>query len=103
VDLSPSANADFDTALKICHFFSVRPMDLLEPSPIQAPTPIPSPTRHEARAVRLMERMSEKGQRLAVQSIGAIADAFPRSVPQELGRRSLDTASATKNKARGRR
>jgi len=103
VDLSPSANADLDTALKICAFFAVRPMVLLDDVQIAAPTPTPPLTRHEARAVRLLKRMNEKGQRLAVRSIAGFADAFPKPPSQESARPAREMPSARASTKRGRR
>lgn len=102
IDNAPSSNADFDTTLAICRFFGVNATDFEVAVPtVEVPTP--PLTRYQKRALKLMERMNERGQRSAVQSIAAFADAFPRSTPQESVRRTLDSGLATTRKARGSR
>lgn len=102
-DRPPSSHADIDTALEICRFYRVKIADFQsDVEPVPSPT-TPPPTPHEARALRLMERMNEQGQRIAVKTIAGYADEFPKRPSQESGRRSLDSASARARKARGSR
>lgn len=106
IDREPSSNADVDTALAICGFFKVQLHDFAKKhtTDIETPgSPPPRLTRHEARALRLLQRMNEKGQRLAVQSIAALADAFPRPASLEQIRRPVDGGAATTNRTRGSR
>lgn len=104
VDEQPVRNADLDTALAICDFFHVRLTDFrdeIEPVPTVRPTP--PLTRYQTRMLRLMERMNEHGQQLAVRTVVGIASSFPKMQSRESPQRSHETSSATTSTARERR
>lgn len=96
-DAAPRRNADVDVALEICEFFSVQIKDFTttaQPASSGAAPSEPLP-RHVTRAVKLMLRMNEQGQLLAVKNIAGLAVAFPKPPSPESTQRSVETASAT--------
>lgn len=105
VDNPPMRNADLDTALRICVFFRVSIFAFLKgtPEPESAAQAAPHPSKQVRRAVRLLEGMSEDGQRRVV---GAIVLLVAADLHEQLAgsrQRGSGTPGAAKNKARGTR
>jgi hypothetical protein len=104
VDDRPARNADLDTALAICDFFHVRVTDFrLTSEPVPTTPPPPALTKHQSRMLRLMQRMNEEGERLAVRSVVGFAAAFPKRRSRESPQRSIEKPSGTARTTRERR
>lgn len=103
-DQPPTSHADIDAALEICRFYRVAITDFeTARAPIPAAPATARLTPLEARVVKLLQQMNERGQRLAVKSIAGYAAEFPKTrLPGSL-RRSSGTPSATTNTTRGKR
>lgn len=61
------------------------------------------PSTHVRRAVRLLEQMTEKGQRLGVKNIALLVDEFRVERPQQSIARPTSTRPVTGRRARGKR
>jgi hypothetical protein len=99
-DARPRRNADLDVALAICDFFSVQLSDFQRDVDIRVQPTTPPLTKHQARMLRVMARMNEEGQRLAVGNVAQFAPAFPKPPSQESAARSERRPAATRHTAR---
>lgn len=104
VDDNPPRHADIDTALAICRFYGVTLAAFegtpVTPSATSEPAAIPL-SRNEARALRLLRLMNERGQRLSVKMLAGYADEFPKRTSQESPVRASQKREPRASKARG--
>lgn len=95
--------ADLDTAAAMCEFFQVTLNDFAKGQPATATLRAVRPAKYVRRAVRLLELMSEKGQREVVDLLATLVRAYPLDAPQELPARSAQSREATGRTAHGKR
>lgn len=115
-DRPPIRHADLDTALLICDFFNVNLLKFSGRHPVtleftafdivevpERAVQIERPeSPHVRRAIKLLARMSDEGQREAAGVLATLARAFPREPPQQSAATAVGKQAGTARRGRGK-